>query len=113
MRELGSYVRSTPYQKQANDPDCSAKMCTIRVAVPGRNTGFVSPSSSSRKHHCPRQQSRDARIKVPLAGLFAARPKTYDLYAVCVAGLNRLIPLSLSEFRVVYGQAPFMPQFDR
>jgi hypothetical protein len=82
MRELGSYVRSTPYQKQANDPDCSAKIVPSGVAVPGRNTGFVSPSSSSRrKHHWPRQQSRDVRIKVPLAGLFAARPKTYDLRA--------------------------------
>jgi hypothetical protein len=29
----------------------------------------------------------------------------YDLYAVCVAGLNRLIPRHLSESRVVYGQA--------
>src|SRR5580700_2744375 len=28
----------------------------------------------------------------------------YDLYAVCVAGLNRLIPRHLSEPRLVYGQ---------
>jgi hypothetical protein len=32
-------------------------------------------------------------------------PKSYDLYAVCVARLNCLIPLHLSESRVVYGQA--------
>jgi hypothetical protein len=29
MQEIGSCVLSTPYQKQANDPDCSAKMCAI------------------------------------------------------------------------------------
>jgi hypothetical protein len=33
------------------------------------------------------------------------RPKTYVLYAVCVAGLSRLIPRHLSESRVVYRQA--------
>jgi hypothetical protein len=60
-------------------PIAQRKCVPSGVAVPGRNTGFVSPSSSSRKHHCPRQQSRDARIKVTLAGLFADRPKTYDL----------------------------------
>jgi hypothetical protein len=44
-------------------------------------------------------------LTTALAGLFAASPKTYDLYAVCVAGLNRLNPRRLSESRVVYGQA--------
>jgi len=39
------------------------------------------------------------------SGLFLGCPKTYDLYAVCVSGLNRLIPRHLSESRVVYGQA--------
>jgi hypothetical protein len=39
------------------------------------------------------------------SGPFLACPKVYDLYAVCVAGLNRLIPRHLSESRVVYGQA--------
>jgi hypothetical protein len=38
-------------------------------------------------------------------GIAETRPKTYDLYAVCVSGLNRLIPRHLSESRVVYGQA--------
>jgi len=77
MQEIGSCVLSTPCQKQPNDPDCSAKMCTIRGC---RSWAYriLSPSSSSRKHHCPRQQSEDARIKAPLAGLFAARPKTYE-----------------------------------
>jgi hypothetical protein len=41
-----------------------------------------------------------------------ARPKSYDLYAVCVAGLNRLIPRHLSESRVVYGQVARMPLFN-
>jgi hypothetical protein len=97
MQEIVSCVLSTPCQKQPNDPDCSANVCTIPGCRSWAYTGFVSPPSSSRKHHCPRQQSRDARIKVPLAGLFAARPKTYDLYAVCVGGLNRVIPRHLSE----------------
>src|SRR5580698_4065435 len=38
------------------------------------------------------------------SGLFLACRKTYDLYAVCFAGLNRLNPRHLSESRVVYGQ---------
>jgi hypothetical protein len=32
-------------------------------------------------------------------------PKTYDLHAVCVVGLKRLITRHLSESRLVYGQA--------
>jgi hypothetical protein len=70
-----------PTRSRRMTPIAQRKCVPSGVAVPGRNTGFVSPSSSSRKHHWPRQQSRDVRIQVPLAGLFAARPKTYDLRA--------------------------------
>jgi hypothetical protein len=43
-------------------------------------------------------------LTTSVARLFAASPKTYDSYAVCVSVLNRLIPRDLSESRVVYGQ---------
>ena len=56
-------------------PIAQRKCAPSGVAVPGRNTGFVSPSSSA-KTSLPETQSLDARIKVPLAGLFAAGPKT-------------------------------------
>jgi hypothetical protein len=39
------------------------------------------------------------------SGPFLACPRMYDLYAVCVAVVNRLIPRHFSESRVVYGQA--------
>jgi|ERR1700730_7317429 len=48
---------------------------------------------------------RRTKAKELHSGPFLACPKMYDLYAICVAGLNRLIPRQLSESRLVYGQA--------
>jgi hypothetical protein len=78
MQEIVSCVLSTPCQEQPNGP----QLLSENVHHPGLPSLGVTPDLLTlhhrRKHHCPRQQSRDARIKVPLAGLFAAGPKTYE-----------------------------------
>jgi hypothetical protein len=58
-------------------PIAQRKCAPSRVAVPGRNTGFVSPSSSA-KTSLPETAESGCANKVPLAGLFAAGPKTYE-----------------------------------